>query len=424
MLRAFHAVSDMGTITFLREEETWSSIEYGGTTDFRSVDPDQYNLNFDDQLPGDAVGSPTRVATVAANVLDNHQYTVVVAGTYGNLSTIVYDEPWHVFDTQTADVDGTPEDLNAEVQIYQLAPSLGPVDVYIAAPGANLSPVQALGSVSYKDNLYDLIDEGSYQLILTPVGDPGTVLFTSETFAIDKQTRISFAILDGAGEGTYALKVLEFGDRSATFLDRNVTSEMRAVHAAPLTENVDIVVGDGFAAPLVPNLAEGHASGYVPVASGEQTLNITPAGDPGVFLAEPEVTVTAGSMASFYLVGLPGSLHGMLVTDANRRLAPRALVRVVDGASHFTSLDAFIVPPGANIQTLVATASVTYRTSSGLTRIDPGSYDIVLRDPTTGDVVFGPQTVQLSADGIYTVVATDGTDQSTASVLLLDDFAH
>src|SRR5688572_13143322 len=53
ILAAFNAVADLPPTTFLREEEVWSSIDFGVSTNFRSVDADQYDLHFDVLLPGD-----------------------------------------------------------------------------------------------------------------------------------------------------------------------------------------------------------------------------------------------------------------------------------------------------------------------------------------------------------------------------------
>ena len=53
LVAGFNAVANMGTITFLREEERWTDLEYGEGTEFRAVGADQYDLNFDSVLPGD-----------------------------------------------------------------------------------------------------------------------------------------------------------------------------------------------------------------------------------------------------------------------------------------------------------------------------------------------------------------------------------
>ena len=47
LVAGFNAVPNMGTITFLREEERWTDLEYGEGTEFRDVGADQYDLNFD-----------------------------------------------------------------------------------------------------------------------------------------------------------------------------------------------------------------------------------------------------------------------------------------------------------------------------------------------------------------------------------------
>jgi hypothetical protein len=47
LVAAFNAVPDMASITFLREEEVLTTLEYGAGTAFRSVDAGQYDLRRD-----------------------------------------------------------------------------------------------------------------------------------------------------------------------------------------------------------------------------------------------------------------------------------------------------------------------------------------------------------------------------------------
>lgn len=435
---ALHAVRDLGAVTFLREEEEWSSIEFGTGTDFRSVGADQYDFNFDALLPGDKTSACTgdndgddikddnectRLESVSINALRNHEYTVVLFGSYAAREVLVFDRQRHVFDTVTS--DGDPADEDAEVQFLHLAQSLGAVDVYVEPPGTNLSPVQARGSLSLRGEIVVMIDEGEYVLTLTAVGDPSTVYFTSEAFPIDAQTRVGFAIRDGAGAGTSTLVVNEFRDRSATLLDRNVTTELRIAHVAQLGGNVDVYVGGNFATPFAPNLGFAEMSPYGQVDGTrliDLDVDVTPAGNPSAFLSREEIDLVKGERATFFILGSTAGLDGVKSVDAFRRLATHAQVRLINGAS--TSLDFYVVPRGSNIATLSPTANVASRQSSGLRQFAPGTYDIVLTKPGTSIAVFGPDTVILEANGIYTIAATDTGEATSASVELLDDFAN
>src|SRR5688572_12777943 len=53
IVAGFNAAANMGAITFLREEQRWADLLYGQATEFRDVDADQYDMNFDTILPGD-----------------------------------------------------------------------------------------------------------------------------------------------------------------------------------------------------------------------------------------------------------------------------------------------------------------------------------------------------------------------------------
>ncbi len=52
----------------------------------------------------------------------------------------------------------------------------------------------------------------------------------------------------------------------------------------------------------------------------------------------------------------------------------------------------------------------------------PGTYDLYLRETTTGALLSGPTAITLDGSGIYGVLATNGPDTATATVTLYDDF--
>ena len=45
VVAGFNAVADISQVTFLREEEVWAAPDYGGATQFNSVDGGQYDMN-------------------------------------------------------------------------------------------------------------------------------------------------------------------------------------------------------------------------------------------------------------------------------------------------------------------------------------------------------------------------------------------
>jgi hypothetical protein len=440
LVGGLNAMSDVGAVTFLREEEEWSSIEFGSGTEFRAVGPDQYDFNFDTLLPGDDTTSCTgdddaddvkdedectRLASVSINALSNREYTLVLFGRFAAPEVLVFDKEVHAFDA--SDSDGDPKDENLEIQFFHLAESLGDLDVYLEPPGTNLSPVQARGSLSRREMFSALVEDDEYVVTITAVGDPSTVFFTSEAITLASRTRVGFAIRDGAGSGTARIVVTEFRDRSATLLDRNITTELRIGHVAPSVGNVDAYANGEFGAPFVANLGFKQFSSYRdvdPTALEDLDVDVTPAGNPGVFLARKQLSFLEGERATYFLLRAANGVgvDGLKSSDDFRRIATHAQLRLINGASR--QLDFYVVPSGSNIATLSATSSLAARLGSGWQRLGVGAHDIVLTRTATKTVVFGPRTVQLAGGGIYTVVATDTGEATAANIELLDDFAN
>lgn len=439
ILAAFNAVADLPPTTFLREEEVWSSIDFGVSTTFRSVDADQYDVNFDVRLPGDDTtacngdldsdgvkdeSECTRVAERSINVIRDHEYLVVLVGQHGSLDTRVYDNVAHEFDTSTDDGDG--EDENAQVQFFNWSTALGTFDVYLEPPGTNLSATQVKATLAAGDEYNGIVDDGTYVLTLSSVADPNAAFYISETFTITAQTRLGFAILDGTNESTSPVKVSRFRDQGGDLLDRRTTTLMRVSHVAPDVGNVDVFLEENYTAPVYANLALQQTSEYLeidPTVLVQLELDITPAGNVGVLLSREQTTLVKGERATFFLVkSSTGSVDGIKASDTVRRLAPYAQLRPVNSLP--VSLDFYIIPHGNNIYTSSVSQALSAGSIGSSQAFEPGSYDIVIARSGTYTFVFGPREVQMSGGGIYTIVAVPTAQTNVADVLLLDDFVN
>ena len=437
VVAGFNAAPNMASITFLREEQRWSDLLYGQATEFRAVDADQYDMNFDTVLPGDETVSCngtdgdgikdedecTRLTSTSINVINDHEYVLALLGGYGNLRVQVYDKEVHEFDTSTT--DGDPDDEDTEVQFFHWSDALPELDVYLERPGTNLSPVQARATLTSGREWHGIVPKGDYVITLAPVANPSAAVYTSETFAVQEQTRVAFAIMAGAGEGTSVIKVERFRDQAGTLFDRRVQTQLRLANVVREGGSLDIFANEDFTQPLIAGLAEGAVSPYVTVPAGSLTdleLDATPAANPGVLLAREEVDLARGERSTFILFGSVGRVDGIRVADPFRRIATHAQLRMINTAA--AGLDFFVVRTGSNINTLSPTVNLGSTVATGLQLVDPGTYDIILTRGGTDDVVFGPKTVELAGGGIYTIVATGRSDLTSADAVLLDDFAQ
>jgi hypothetical protein len=436
LLAGFNAVADMPAVTFLREEEVWATIEFGAGTAFKSVDADQYDVNFDVLLPGDKTTSClgdvdkddvkdesecTRLQSESINVITQHEYVVGLLGSYGSARVQVYDKTVHEFDTSTTDGDGA--DQNLEFQFFHWSDALGAVDVYLEPPGTNLSAVQVRGSFSVGGESHGLINEGTYVLTVSPVGNPSAPIYTSENVTLSKQTRVAFAILDGV-DSTSPVKIARFRDQGGDLPDRRVKTELRLTHVAPDTANVDVFAEGDYSAALVANLALEQTSPYREidaVAVSDLQLDITPAGNPGVLLAREQTSLVRGARSTFFLVNdASGRVDGLNVQDLFRRLGPYAQLRIVNSATQ--SLDFYVVPRGNNIYTSSPLATLSPGAAGTVHLLDPGGYDLVMARTGATTFSFGPVNVDLAARGLYTIVAVSTVDATRTDAILLDDF--
>jgi hypothetical protein len=437
LVAGFNAVPNMGTITFLREEERWTDLEYGEGTEFRDVGADQYDLNFDSVLPGDETTACsgtdgdsvkdedecTRLTSTSINVIADHEYIIALLGSYGDLRVQVYDKEVHEFDTTTT--DGDPDDEDTEVQFFHWSDALPEMDLYLERPGTNLSPVQARATLRGGQEWHGIVPKGDYVITLAPVANPSAPVYTSETFALQEQTRVAFAIMSGAGEGTSVIRVERFRDQAGRLLDRRVQTQLRLANVVRDGGSLDVYANEDFTAPVIAGLAQGAVSQYVTIPAGSLTdleLDASPAGNPGVLLAREEVDLARGERSTFFLFGSVGRVDGIRVADPFRRIATHAQVRMINTAA--AGLDFFVVRTGSNINTLSPTVNLQSTVATGFLDVDPDSYDIVLTRGGTDDVVFGPRTVTLAGGGIYTIVATGRSDLTSADAVLLDDFVQ
>jgi len=363
LLAAFNAIPDLQSVTFLREEEVWSSIDYGVGTDFRAVDADQYDVKFDSRLPGDKATSCqgdvdrdgvkdetecSRLVSQSINVIDDHEYVVALTGHYGAVTVKVYDDAVHTFDSRTDDGDGV--DTDAQLQIYNWSTKLGTFDAYLEAPGTNLSATQVKAALAPGDEYNGFVNQGSYVLTLSAVANPNAPIFTSETFSIDPRTHVALAILDGTNDSTSAVRVVRFRDQGGDLFDRRAKTLMRIAHVAPDVGNLDVYAEENYTAPLFANLALKQTTPYVeidPTTISSLELDVTPAGNVGVLLTRETTSLERGERGTFFLVkSASGSIDGFEASDSARRLAPYAQLRVISSLAQ--SLDFYVIPHGNN----------------------------------------------------------------------------
>lgn len=193
----------------------------------------------------------------------------------------------------------------AQVRVAHLAPDAPNVDVYV-----NGEPVSALQDVPYGTvSSYLMLPAGSQQVTVYPAGD------TSQP-VIDTP-------VDLASGGAYtiaAVGLVEDGSLTAQVYEDDLTApaegnaKVRAVHAVPDADAVDVVVPDG--PTLVSGLEFPNASAYAEVPGGTYPINVNAAGTDQTLISA-EAPLESGVNYSAFAIGTAAgeSLDLLLVAD-------------------------------------------------------------------------------------------------------------
>jgi hypothetical protein len=110
-----------------------------------------------------------------------------------------------------------------------------------------------------------------------------------------------------------------------------------------------------------------------------------------------------------------------VVNDDNRSIHNEAKLRFFNAAFQFLFLDFVVTEPGGDparfaVATLIAPGISDY------TPLAPGDYDLYVRDANTFVMYAGPLPFTVAAGGIYSAMAVNGPDASTAGIVFLDGF--
>ncbi len=422
-IQALHAISDLGPVNFLIEETTLANIDYKESSGITDYDDLTYNFNFDILLPGEA--EFTRLISTSVSVVAETEYTFILTGSLQAPEIIQWEQfrrDWATLVAAATADDTTVTILDAA--FGHLANEIGAVDIYLGSPGTVPVLGNQVATMSYGELQPSLeIESGTYQLVVTPAGDPDEYLFASDAFGLSSALSVSFIVMDSDASKTSDFVVRLLGTGTSTELvEIDAESTISVIHAADNSGPLDVIVGDQFANPLAPAISFAEKSAQTVVQSGLLNLNITPAGNPGSFLAEESITVLKGARYSLFLTGLPGQLIGFLLRDSARPISTHALLRVYQGSARIPSIDFYIVPPDSDISLLGASLpSIVYTGATGYQSIAPGDYDLVFTLPGTKTIVAGPTRVSLNSLAIYDIVTTDTVQTDIAGLLFFAD---
>ena len=283
------------------------------------------------------------------------------------------------------------------LRLANVSPTAGAIDIYLTAPGADLSAVSPIVTgVFYQANsAFVSVPLGNYQLRLTRTGTKEVIFDAPTPSAADRSGQTVVAYSRGSAR---LVNVVLLTTGGAATIVNNRLAQLKAVNASSVASPLNLFVDGNLTLANVPYTG---VSNYQRVNAGTRTVTVEAAATPGATLLTTSPTLTAATDTSIALYGSAGSLGALVLTDANvSTLSGRAQVRFVNVSPDLASIDVYA-------DDVLAAPGLVQNSASGYTLLDAvadgTSYRFDFDTAGTTTPVLTLPAVTLTAGGIYTI---------------------
>ena len=197
-LRVVHASPDAPAVDVLVDgDEVLSDVPYAAASAYLTVPAGARRIQVR------AAGTSTIVIDATPTLADGTDYTVLAVDVVANIAPLVL-----------VDDNAAPAAGNVRVRLVHASPTAGTVDIYVTAPGADISALApTLANVPFAATSdYLEVPAGDYQVRVTPAGTKTVALDTGTLGVAAGQVRTGVA-LDAVGGGT-PLQAIVLADRN------------------------------------------------------------------------------------------------------------------------------------------------------------------------------------------------------------------
>ena len=380
-VRILHAVPDAPAVdVYVDNRKRVSDLEYSEATTYRDINAGSRNLKIN------AAGTSTTVIDVTPRLKKHEDYTAIAIG---NLATI---EPLLLLDDNSQTDEGM-----VRVRAVHASPSVPEVDIYVGAPGFDLSSAMpTLSAVPFKAaSDYLDIPAGDYQIIITAAGEKSAV-YDSGSVGLSEFLIVTLvAIETDKGSSPVTLVGLTNLALAPQIELKDSRVDVRVIHASPDAPNVDVLYNDSVVLADVPFKA---GSDYLTVMAGAQNFKVNAAGtDITVIDVTPELMGTESY--TVIATDVLGNITPLLLVDDRQiMLENGAQIRVVHASPDAPAVD-ILVNGG------VAIGDLAFGEASDNIEIGADTYSISVNVGGTDTTVLAAD-ISLEAGNIYTVLAT------------------
>jgi hypothetical protein len=408
-VRFYNAAASFQTVSFFREQQPIADavFQQGATATF---DSGPYDFRVQYTPPG--TSTPAGSYGFAEDLSPDLDYWFIATSPNDQLEVLVASRP-----------DSFSSETQGRISVAHADPSLGAIDVYLAAPGTALAGVAPNDSIGFREYTTPMdVAAGVYRLYFTAAQNPNDVLFESLDVDITAGSQSFVAIADAADLGTSDFIVTDIQSAPTRIVGVTENAALRVIQSVDDRLDRDVLLDGTAVPPLFATVPFGAVSDYAAIERGEHSLSLTPAGNPGALETTKALNAIAGRSQFALFAGNSAEGIGFAFFVEDRRsIVGQATLRLINGAGLFDSILVYVAPAGSNLATTQPTIQLDVLTFSGQLPFVPGEYEITALDVSTGTVLVGPQPVTLTDGGVYGVVFVNSADGNTADLVFFDD---
>ncbi len=413
-IRAINAISTSPDFSILIEERGIGTAAYKAMSLPVDYDDLDYDFNFEILMPGGT--APTRVATRHLDVVKDMGYTFIITGAISNPTILLWE---------TAQREFLATDTVFEAQFGHTSPSLAAIDIFFAAPGIVPTSGAELGTLTFGDVLPVAdYEAGDYVVIYTAAGNPGTVLFTSNTLSIAATATRLFSVFDTDANdlAPVAVQLLDLSSgASAPIADVSYAPTLRFLHASISVGPVDIYIEDPLGEPAVSGHAFGEFTGDIAASAGTVPLTYTAALNVGAILIDKDIVVAAGSHNQYYVIRSSAGEDVVVDYRPNRRsIETLARISVINTSTNHPLVDFYAITAGIGIaDELPILSSLSLDGDPIPFSVVAGDLDLYLTTPGEKTVLAGPVPITAALGDVIEFIAYDNVDPAIVDLVFV-----
>lgn len=187
------------------------------------------------------------------------------------------------------------------------------------------------------------------------------------------------------------------------------STQVRLMNAMNGESSVNMLIANS---AVASGVVYGTASSYAKASSGSQTVQIQSG---GVTLLNSSLSFSGGNNNTVLATD-----SGATVFTDDRSTPPTndIEIRVINASNSLGPADVYVVPSNTtDISTIPPTATLAFQAASNYIQLAAGSYEVLLTQSTSKNVIIDSNPLSLSAGQVRTVVSLDGNGVFSTAVL-------